>query len=186
MKKRASVIDKIRNQNNNIKCFIGLEVDILPDGKIALPVEALEYVDYLIVSVHSAFNLDVKSMTSRVMKALSYPKVRILGHPTGRLLGKREGFELDWAKIFKECKEKDIALEINSWPERLDLADTLVAESLRYGVKLAINTDAHANSQMDGMFYGVSVARRGWCRKSDIINTLPYEKFREWILNPKL
>ena len=185
MKKRAHEINKIRNQNKNVKSFIGLEVDILPDGKIALPVEALEYVDYLVVSVHSAFTLDVKSMTRRVLKALSYPKVKILGHPTGRLLGKREGFELDWKAIFTYCEKKNIALEINSWPERLDLPDSLVRDGLNYSVKFAINTDAHANNQMKGMFYGVSVARRGWCKKSDIINTLKFEEFEKWIMNEK-
>ena len=181
MKARKSEINKIRNQQSQVKCFIGLEVDILSDGRIALPKEAIDYVDYLIVSVHSVFGQDMKSMTERVLKALKYPKVKILGHPTGRLLSKREGYELDWQKIFSYCSRHNIALEINSWPERLDLPDLLVREGLNYGVKFIINTDAHSNPQMDGIFYGVSVARRVWCEENDIINTLIFEKFQKWL-----
>jgi DNA polymerase (family 10) len=98
------------------------------------------------------------------------------------MLTKREGFELEWEKIFAVCKKNNIALEINAWPERLDLPDILVREAIKNGVKLVINTDAHAISQMPLMFYGVAVARRGWAKKSDIINTLTYEKFRKWLL----
>ena len=116
------------------------------------------------------------------MKALSYPKVKILGHPTGRLLGKREGYELEWPKIFDYCKKKNIVLEINSWPQRLDLPDLLVREGLNYRVKFVVDTDAHANDQMDGIFYGISVARRGWCEKNDIMNTLPYIEIRKWLI----
>lgn len=184
MKRRKEYIDrKVKSKGDQLKPFIGMETDILPNGEIALPVEALQYLDYMVVSVHSSFRLGIKEMTKRVLKAMSYPKVKILGHPTGRLLGKREGFELEWEKIFDYAKEHDIAIEVNSWPERLDLPDSLVREAVELGVKLCINTDAHAAEQMDNMFYGVSVARRGWATKSDIINTLPYEKFRQWIHN---
>ncbi len=184
MDKRYKDIEILRKNNKTkVKCFIGLETDILPDGRIALPEKAIDYVDYLIVSIHSVFNMDVKKMTARVLKALSYPKVKILAHPTGRLLGSREGFELDWKAIFEFCAKKNIAIEINSWPERLDLPDSLVREALGFGIKFAINTDAHANDHMDGMFYGVSVARRGWCRKSDIINSLSYSDFKKWLFN---
>ncbi|OGK23358.1 hypothetical protein A3C25_06495 [Candidatus Roizmanbacteria bacterium RIFCSPHIGHO2_02_FULL_38_11] len=182
MRLRSDEINKVAAKSRKVKCFIGLEVDILPDGKIALPEEAINYVDYLIVSVHSVFNQDAKSMTSRVLKALSYPKVKILGHPTGRLLGKREGYELEWPKIFDYCKKKNIVLEINSWPQRLDLPDLLVREGLNYRVKFVVDTDAHANDQMDGIFYGISVARRGWCEKNDIMNTLPYIEIRKWLI----
>lgn len=188
MKKRKEEIEiKVQSASwrtkagQRCKAFIGLEVDILPTGKLALPEKAIEYVDYLIVSVHSVFNLGVNEMTERVLRALSYPKVKILGHPTGRLLTKREGFELNWEKIFMHAKENNIALEINAHPSRLDLPDTLVREGLKYGVKYMIDTDAHAADNMDLMQYGVSVARRGWCTKNDIVNTLGYNEFREWI-----
>ncbi|OGK14687.1 hypothetical protein A3C98_03640 [Candidatus Roizmanbacteria bacterium RIFCSPHIGHO2_02_FULL_37_15] len=183
MKLRNQEINKIRKKSYKVKSFIGLEVDILPDGRISLPEGAIDYVDYLIVAIHSLFNLDLETMTNRVLRALSYPKVKILGHPTGRLLGKREGYELNWTKIFAACRQSNIAIEINSWPDRLDLPDLLVREGLTHKAKFMLNTDAHANSQLEGIFYGVSVAKRGWCKKNDIINTLSYEKFRNWILD---
>lgn len=175
MKERKKEIDKYTN------VFTGLEVDIQPDGELALPDEALPFVDYLIVSIHSVFNMDVEQMTQRVLKVLDNPKVKILGHPTGRMFETREGFGLDWDKIFSTCKKNNIAIEINAWPKRLDLPDTLVRQAIKSGVKLIINTDAHAADQMRLMFYGVSVARRGWAKKSDIINTLPYKKFENWL-----
>ena len=183
MKKRKEFIKKTCDIYQKVKYFIGLETDILPDGRIALPQKALEYVDYLVVSVHSAFRLGIETMTKRVLRALSYPKVKILGHPTGRLLGKREGYELYWDKIFEFCKQKNIAIEINSWPERLDLPDTLVRDGLKYELKYCIDTDAHAIEQMSSYFYGVSVARRGWCTKGDIINTLSYGDFKKWLVS---
>ena len=178
MRKRKEQIEKI----NNAYCFIGLEVDIFPNGHIALPKEAIKYLDYLIVAVHTSFNLDVKEMTARVLEALKNPKVKILGHPTGRYFGKREGFELEWEKIFETCKKNNIALEINAWSERLDLVDIHVREAIKHNVKLIINTDSHDVSQMQNIFYGVSVARRGWAKKSDIMNTLNYNEFKKWIL----
>lgn len=181
MKKRKEYIQKNLGTKAGIYYFIGLELDILPSGELALPKKAFEYVDYLIVSVHSSFRLDTKAMTNRVLKALDNPKVKILGHPTGRLLGKREGYELEWEKIFEHCKKNNIALEINAWPERLDLPDVLVREALQYGIKLVINTDAHANDHMNNMEYGVSVARRGWAKKNDIINTQDYKSFKQWL-----
>ncbi len=184
MKKRKEDIDHIFRSNkfDHIKTFISLECDIMPSGELALPDEALEYVDYLVVSVHSSFRQDRKTMTDRVLKALNKPKVKIFGHPTARLLGKREGIELDWDNIFACVKERNIAFEINSAPERLDLPDTLIREALEHGIRFVINTDAHATSHMDGMEYGISVARRGWASKHDIMNTLPYSEFKKWIL----
>ncbi len=183
MKKRKELIERTcSTKANGISYFIGLEVDILPSGELALPSGAFKYIDYLIISIHSLFRLDVKTMTKRVIKALDHPKVRILAHPTGRLIGKREGYELEWDTIFEACKKKDIAVEINAWPERLDLPDTLVRDALEHGVKFCIDTDAHANFHMDNMKYGVAVARRGWAEKHDIINALDKKQFRNWLL----
>jgi DNA polymerase (family 10) len=164
-----------------VQIVVMCEVDILPHGIIALPDKALKYVDGIIVSVHSSFNHDRDTMTKRVLKALlSSPKVRVLGHPTGRLLGKRDGYELDWDKIFDVCHTHDIAIEINASPSRLDLPDTLVREALKQRIKLMINTDSHEINSMDTMPLGVSVARRGWATKHDIINTLGYNDFITW------
>lgn len=172
-----------RARDRQVKIFVMCEVDIRPDGKLALPEVAFEYVDAIIVAIHSNFTQPRKEMTKRVVAALSaHPKVRIFGHPTGRLLTKREGVELDWDKIFTICKERDIALEINAHPMRLDLPDTIVFDAVRENIKLCINTDSHAAQFMDLMRYGVSVARRGWCEKSDIVNTMEYTEFKKWLL----
>lgn len=181
LEKRREHIDKTC-KGKSVKYFVGLEVDIQPDGNLALPQKAIDYLDYMVVSVHSSFGMNVIEMTKRVMKALSHQKVKILGHPTGRLLDQREGFELDWPVIFAECKKRNIALEINAWPERLDLPDTLVRQAKDAGNQFIIDTDAHATYQMDNMKYGVSVARRGWCTKDAIMNTRTYEEMRKWML----
>ncbi len=182
MKARKQYLDKIfcSKKFERSKYFIGMETDILPDGKIALPKDSIQYVDYQIVSIHSSFAMSSSEMTKRVLEALKSEKVKIFGHPTGRLLGKRDEYELDWELIFDTCKKNNIALEINAWPLRLDLPDTLVRRAVDRGVKLAINSDAHTNSEMEMMFYGVEVARRGWAKKTDIINTLSYQNLREW------
>jgi DNA polymerase (family X) len=165
------------------KMFIMLEVDILPDGELALPYKAFQYVDAVIVSIHSSFAQNRELMTKRVVKALtSHPKIRIMGHPTGRLLGRREGYELDWNQIFSVCKVHQIALEINAHPVRLDLPDLLVYDAVKIPIPLCIDTDAHAIDQMTMMKYGVTVARRGWATKNDIRNTLGYNDFTRWLL----
>lgn len=165
-----------------MKFFVGLEVDILPNGELALPDKAMDYLDYLVVSVHSSFNQDRESMTKRVIKALTYPKVRIFAHPTTRLINKREGVEYHWDRIFAACKLNDIAIEINASPDRLDLPDTLVRSAVEEGIKCVIDSDAHAAEQLTLMPYGISVARRGWAQKKDIVNTLPVHDFSSWLM----
>lgn len=170
-------------EKKRVQYFLMCEVDILPDGSLALPEKAFEYVDAVVVSLHSAFTQDRDTVTKRIIRALkTHPKVRIFGHPTGRLLGSREGVDADWPKVFDVVKEHDIALEINAYPERLDLPDTLVFDAVKEGIKLCIDTDAHAAEHMDLMRYGVSVSRRGWAQKRDIVNCLDYNNFRTWLI----
>lgn len=184
MKKRKEHFEKILYSTKSIRVqlFTMLEVDIQTDGRLAYPDEAWDFVDAVIVSVHSVFQMDRKTMTQRVISGLSHPKARILGHPTGRLLGKREGYEIDWDELFSFCLKYDKALEINSSPQRLDLPDTVVQQAIKRGVKLVINTDSHDAAHMPLMRYGVQVARRGWAEKHDILNTLPYNRFKDWLL----
>lgn len=162
-----------------VRILNSLEIDIKPNGSLAIPEKGLDFLDFAIVSIHTSFRMDKDSMTRRILKALSHPKVRILGHPTGRKLNQREGYEFDWEKIFEFCLKQGKWLEINAWPDRLDLPDTLVREAVKKGVKMVINTDSHAANQLALMEYGVSVARRGWAEKKDIINTLGYDKIIE-------
>jgi len=188
LKKKKTAIDKLNYSFNKgvqkikkVHFINGLEVDIRPNGSLALPQKGFDLLDFVIASIHSSFRLPRKRMTARVLRALSFPKVRILGHPTGRKLGQREGYELDWEKIFAFCLKKKIALEINAQPERLDLPDALVREAVKRGVKMVINSDSHAVEQMKLMKYGLFVAQRGWAEKQDIINTLTYGKITKWL-----
>lgn len=164
------------------KVFNSLEIDISPDGKLSVNEKGLATLDFALVSIHSSFELSKDKMTKRVLSALSYPKVKIFAHPTARKLNEREGIELDWPKIFDFCVKNNKIIEINASPSRLDLPDTLVRDGLKAGVKFSLGTDSHELTQMDYMKYGVYVARRGWCEKSDIINCLSYNEFEEVIM----
>ena len=176
-------VSKNKASSRVVSLFIMCEVDILFDGRLALPKEAFPYVDAVIVSIHSAFNQERKIVTDRIIKAIqSHPKVRILGHPTGRLLGSREGVDADWEEVFSVAKKRDIALEINAHPKRLDLPDSLVYDAVKKGMKFCINTDSHEIAVMDYVRYGVLVARRGWAQKRDIVNTLGYNEFKKWLM----
>ncbi|KKS13687.1 MAG: PHP domain protein [Candidatus Daviesbacteria bacterium GW2011_GWB1_41_5] len=157
-----------------------LEVDILPDGSLGVPDGALKYLDFAVASVHSSFNQSRNQMTMRILRALQNPYVKVLGHPTGRLLNKRESYKVDWKKVFKFAAKNNKALEINAYPDRLDLPDILVREAKEYGVKFVVSTDSHNVSQMDNMRFGVAVARRGWCEAKDIINTWDFKRLLEW------
>lgn len=173
--------EAVSKVSSPVHLFNSLEIDIQPDGTLALPDSAFKHLDMCVVSIHSSFRMSKADMTKRILKALTYPKVKILGHPTGRLLGKREEIEADWDQIFNFAKKKDIALEINSATERLDLPENLIRRALQKGNKLVISTDAHAASHMDGIHYGLFTARRGWAQKSDIMNTRPLAEIKKWI-----
>lgn len=182
-RRKEAYISMFKKYNTNVHMFIMCEVDILADGTLALPEPALEYVDAVIVSVHSSFSQGRAKTTERLLKVLqSHPKVRILGHPTGRLLMSREGIDVDWSAVFALCRKRDIALEINAYPSRLDLPDNLVFEAVKSGNTFCIGTDAHALDHMNLMGYGVSVARRGWTQKRDIVNALEYNDFKKWLV----
>ena len=180
LKKRDEKIEQLKSSSKYVRIFKLLETDILPNGDIAIDDKSLELLDATIVSIHSVFNMDKDKMTQRVLKGLSHKKAKILAHPTGRLLGDRYGYDLDFEKIFEFCAKNNKALEINSWPQRLDLPDTLVKKAIEAGVKLVIDSDSHAASQMILQKYGVFVARRGWATKNDILNTMSYNKILEW------
>lgn len=180
LKRKKEAVER-ESRENRVRVFNGLEIDIKLGGQLALPEKAFELLDYVIASIHSSFKGSKEKQTKRVLAALAHPKVKILGHPTARKLNEREGVDFDWDRIFEFCKKHDKWLEINSWPERLDLPDILAHEAVKQGVKLIINTDSHEVSHMAGMRYGVSVARRGWAQKGDIINTLSYNRLKEQV-----
>lgn len=163
------------------KVFNSLEIDMLPSGKIPVPDGGLELLDFALVSIHSSFRQRRDEATNRVITAMSHPKVKIFAHPTGRKLGKREGVDLNWEKIFAFCKGKSKWLEINAEPMRLDLPDILVKDAVKQEIKLTLGTDAHHVNGMDNMPWGVSVARRGWAQIGDIVNTRSLEEFEKML-----
>ncbi len=160
-----------------IRIFAGIEVDILADGTLDLSDEVLAQMDVVIASVHSHMNQDANAMTSRVLKAIENPNTSILGHPTGRLLLRRDAFPLDMDAILKAAASRKVAMELNAYPDRLDLCDRHLRLARQHGVKIVINTDSHHTSHLDKIKYGVLQARRAWLTKEDILNTLPVQKF---------
>lgn len=178
IRRKKEAIAKVKTP---VHLFNSLEIDIQPDGSLALADEAFKHLDMCVISIHSSFRMKKDEMTKRIMKAMTYPKVKIIGHPTGRLLGKREEIDADWNTIMKEAKKRDIALEINSSTERLDLPEGLVKIAIQNGNKLVIDTDAHEAASMDMIRFGVFVARRGWATKSDIMNTRSLTDIKNWI-----
>lgn len=180
---RNEYIDQIQLNNKSIRVLKLLEIDILTNGELAIDDRSLNLLDGAIVSIHSSFKTKKKEMTKRVINGLSHPKAKILAHPTGRLLNERPGYELDFDLIFDFCKRNNKALEINSWPNRLDLSDSLIRQAVKYGVKMIIDTDSHSLPEMNLMKYGVAMAKRGWATKNDILNSLSYNDFIKWLQN---
>lgn len=163
------------------KVFNSLEIDILPDGGLPVPEKGLETLDFALSSIHSSFKLNRDLMTKRVIASLAYPKIKIFAHPTARKLNEREGIELNWPEIFEYCRKNQKWLEINADPARLDLPDILVKEAVKAGVKITLGTDAHHKDSLYNMVYGVSVARRGWATKADIVNTRNLQEFEKML-----
>jgi DNA polymerase (family 10) len=177
LRERNKEIDKLNQKfKEKIKILKGCEANILPDGKIDISDDCLRELDFVIAGVHSKFKMSKEEMTERIIKAMKNPNVDILAHPTGRLIQKREGYEVDLEKIFKVAKETGTILEIDSYPDRLDLNDINIKKAKEMGVKMVIDTDAHHVDQMRFIEFGIAQARRGWAEKEDIINTQPLNK----------
>lgn len=174
--KQIKEIDKINKKMKGITVLKGTEVDILPDGTLDLPDDILKELDVVVAAVHSRFKMPKEEMTKRIIKALKNKYVNILSHPTGRIIGKREPYQVDIEDIISAAKDTGTYLEINSLPERLDLSDVHARHAKEEGVLISIDTDAHATTQLEVMKYGVATARRGWLEKKDVINTQPLDK----------
>ncbi|MBI5701082.1 DNA polymerase/3'-5' exonuclease PolX [Candidatus Saganbacteria bacterium] len=162
---------------HGIHILAGVECDIKPDGSMDYKDEILKQFDFVIASVHSNFKMQKDKITERIIKAVNNPYVKVLGHPSGRLIGERAPYDVDMEEVLKACKKTGTAVEINSYPNRLDLTDIWCMRAKKLGVKMIISTDSHRTGHLHLMKYGVLVARRGWLEKQDILNTLPYEKF---------
>ena len=158
----------------------GTEVDILADGSLDLPDSVLARRDVVVASIHSGFRQDEKQLTMRVMKAMENPHVDIIGHPTGRLLGRRAPYAIDMEKIMEKAAKTGCVLEINASPDRLDLNDVHAQMAQTLGVKIAINTDAHSRAELENMYLGLSVARRAWLATDDVINTWSWPAIQQY------
>jgi DNA polymerase (family 10) len=170
-------IRAVSEANGQIRIFAGVEVDILADGTLDLSDGVLEQMDIVIASVHSHFNQSPAEMTDRLLKAVHHPNVSLLGHPTGRLLLRRDAYPFDIDAVLKEAAKKKVAMELNAYPDRLDLSDRHLRLAKQHGVKVVINTDSHHTSHMEKIRFGVLQARRAWLTKGDVLNTLPQQKF---------
>ena len=179
-KRAVEHIKRIRaasEANGKIRIFAGVEVDILGDGTLDLSDSVLEQMDLVIASVHSHFNQTLAEMTDRLLKAVQNPNVSLLGHPTGRMLLRRDAYSFDIDAVLKEAAKNKVAMELNAYPDRLDLSDRHLRLAKQHGVKIVINTDSHHTSHMEKIRFGILQARRAWLTKDDVLNTLPLPTF---------
>jgi DNA polymerase (family 10) len=169
--RHADHIRRIGESIPDFRLLAGVEVDILKDGRLDLAEKVLEELDWVIASVHSAFSLPEDKMTDRIIAAVRSGVVHCLGHPFGRLIGRRDAIRFDVDRVFEACRGAGVCLEINSYPDRLDLPDVYCKRAAEMSLKMVISTDAHKVADLDLIGLGVSVARRGWLEKADVLNT---------------
>ena len=171
LKRQISEIRKIDKKTGGIKILAGAEIDIKPDGSLALSRQMLKQLDIRIGAIHSRFKSSKSEMTQRIVRALSSGYIDILAHPTGRLIQKRNPYDVDLDKIFQTAKDNKVVMEINSMPERLDLNDINIKKALEFKLKFSINTDSHNAENLHFAELGIATARRGWAQAKDVVNT---------------
>jgi len=172
LRKQIAEIENVNRKLDDITVLRGLECDIKGDGSLDLPDSSLQDLDFVVASIHSGFRATPEEMTERLVTALHNDYVSTIGHPTGRILQRRPGYTFNMTRVLEAASEQGVMMEINAYPDRLDLDDVNCRASMENGVKLSIGTDSHSPGHMDFMAMGVSVARRGWLGKTDVINTL--------------
>jgi len=169
--RRCREIDRLNEIIGRIRILKGMEVDILGEGELDLSNEVLAALDIVIASVHSHFNMAPEKMTERICRALQNPYVNILAHPTGRILLRREPYAFDFKEVFRVAIDNKVMLELNSYPDRLDLKDAHLRLAKDMGALISINTDSHSAAMLRFMTYGIYTARRGWLEAEDVVNT---------------
>lgn len=189
LKAQREEIDAVNQQyaadGIDFRLIQGTEAEVLADGALGLPDEVLATLDVVVASIHSGQRQDRETITARCLRAIENPHVDILGHPTGRLLGRRPPSEIDVERILQACAETGTVVEINANPARLDLNGTYARRAVELGCKIAINTDAHSPGELDLLPFGVHTARRGWLRAQDVINTRPLDELLKLLKNGK-
>jgi len=174
-------VRKLQSKYPKMTLLHGSELNIDPAGEVDWGPEFLEGFDVCVASVHSHFNQSKDEMTARIIRACENPYVNVIGHPTARLIGKRQPIEYDLDAVFQAAARTGTALEVNSFPDRLDLKDEHIMWARRHGVKFAIDTDSHSTLHLAFMRFGVGTAQRGWLTKDDVINTWPLSKLRKFV-----
>ncbi len=178
---QIKAIDKLNEKIKNFHILKAIECDILDDGSLDLPNDVLKELDLTVCAIHYKFNLSYAKQTERVLRAMDNPYFHIFAHPTGRLIGRREAYDIDLEKIMEAAKEKGCFLEINAQPARLDLNDIHCRMAKEIGVKLAIGSDAHSTRNFTYMQYGLDQARRGWLESNDVINTYKWPELKKFL-----
>ncbi|SCB91817.1 DNA polymerase (family 10) [[Bacillus] enclensis] len=179
--KQIEEIKEINKKYDKIEVLSGIEMDILPDGSLDYSDDILEKVDLVIASIHSSFSQPQDKIMERLKTALDSVHVDIIAHPTGRIIGRREGYDVDMDLLIKLAKETDTALELNANPNRLDLSAENIRKAQESGVKLFINTDAHSHEHLEFMNIGVAAAKKGWIKKDTVINTWDKEDLLDFL-----
>lgn len=174
-------VRELDRSHRGMRLLHGTELNIGPEGDVDWPDDFLAGFDLCVASVHSHFHQSRQALTRRIVRACENPYVAVIGHPTTRLIGKRPGIDADFDAVFEACARTGTALEINAHPERLDLRDEDILRAKRYGVKFAVNSDAHSITHLPHMRYGVGTAQRGWLTKDEVINTWPLTKLRRFL-----
>lgn len=174
-------VEKINSEGRAIRILMGSEVDILRDGSLDYPDEVLRELDFVVASVHGSFLMEEEEMTRRICGALENPNVDALGHPTGRLIAQREPYKVDIDAVIETARNHDKALEVNSSYKRLDLKDTHARKAVEAGVKIIVSTDAHRVQHLERIIFGVGTARRGWVKKTDVVNTYGLSRLLKWL-----
>jgi DNA polymerase (family 10) len=172
-------IDTVNKRLKGFLLLAGIEVDIKSDGQMDLPDDVLKEMDIVVASIHSGFRQNKEKLTKRLVAAMKNPYVSVIAHPTGRLIGERDPYDVDMKEVLNVASETGTALELNAYPLRLDINDTYARMAKEKNVSIVINTDTHVTDQFDFMSYGVSIARRGWLEKKDILNTLTYNNLKK-------
>lgn len=180
-KEQLKAINRVREKFEGIHVLFGVELEILKDGSLDHPDSVLSEFDIVIASIHSAFGQQKDIMTARIVKAIQSGRVHVIAHPTGRVLGRRLGYDVDLDTVIHEAAKYNVALEINAYPERLDLDSTWARKAAEAGAYIVINSDAHNTGELRHMSYGLDVARRAWLEPANVINTWPLPKLLEWL-----
>ena len=181
LKSKMKAVREADDKYDDIKLLCGSEVDILKDGSLDYEDDLLAELDFVVASVHTSFGIGEEAMTERMIRAIDNPHVRTIAHPTGRVLNRREPYEVDVSRLIKEAAATNTALELNSYVDRLDLSVPYVRTAVDAGVRITIDTDAHDETALSFIKFGISQARRAWVEKSSVINCLPWEEFEAYL-----